>query len=143
MRKLGLASVALIAAAGASVATEKHPSLNCTLESQHLSTSGEATWIGLESGNSITLTLTDINLERLTARIAQSPASGEVRMVQGHGSLTFVETTKDGGVLTTTVRTGVSGAGDRPINAAHSRHVIMPDAEVLVTQYVGFCALEP
>jgi hypothetical protein len=113
--------------------------LTCSFESQHLASSEPGSWIGLEKGNSTTLTFTDIDLARLTARIAQSPGTGEIRVVKGTGTLTFLEIGPLGGVIATTVVMGGADPPTRSMNAAHSRHVVTADGEVTVAQYIGFC----
>jgi hypothetical protein len=118
-------------------------SLSCSFESQHLASSEPGSWIGLEKGNSTTLTFTGIDLNRLTARLAQNPAAGEIRVVKGAGTLTFLEVTAQGGVAATTVVTGAANPPVRSLNAAHSRHVVTADGEVTVAQYIGFCESGP
>ncbi len=60
-------------------------------------------------------------------------------MLSGEGSLTFVEPSPLGGVVTTTVLTGTPGDPGHRLNAPHSRHVVTSDHEMIVAQYVGFC----
>lgn len=136
-RRLILAGLGIGAAGPATAAVL--PPITCTFQSQHLTLSAPGTWLGFEKGNSIELTFTDIDVEKQTARVAQSPASGAIRVVKGDGSLSFLEVTALGGVIATTVLTGTLDFPDRTMNAAHSRHVITSDHEMIVAQYIGFC----
>src|SRR5687767_3041440 len=91
---------AIVASAALGLAGEARSqslsSLNCSFESQHLASSEPGSWVGLEKGNSTTLTFTDIDPDRMTARLAQDPAAGEIRVVKGAGTLTFLEVTVQG-----------------------------------------------
>jgi hypothetical protein len=113
--------------------------LSCSFESQHLAASEPGTWIGFEKGNSTTLTFTDIDPVRRTARVLQNATASEIRLIVGATMLTFVEVTPDGGVMATTVVTGPEGGGERTLNVVHSRHVPAASGEVTVAQYIGFC----
>jgi hypothetical protein len=135
-RTIGFAAFLLAATPGEA---QTLPALTCNLESQHLTISAPGSWLGFEKGNSITLTFTDIDLGRQTARVAQNPAAGEIRVVRGEATLTFVEVTREGGIVATTVITGDAIFPDHSLNAAHSRHVVAADHEMIVAQYIGFC----
>ena len=137
-----LAAAAVVAGPAAGHG-ETLTALTCTLESKHISMSVPGSWGGVEQGNSITLTYTNIDLEKQTARLAQSPGAGEIRVLRAPGAITFLETTAAGGVSATTVLTGTSDFPDRSLNAVHSRHVVTSDGELIVAQYVGFCDRDP
>jgi hypothetical protein len=68
-RAIGFAAFLLAATPGEA---QTLPALTCNLESQHLTISAPGSWLGFEKGNSITLTFTDIDLGRQTARVAQN-----------------------------------------------------------------------
>jgi hypothetical protein len=134
------AGIAVATAVGCGpAAAQAVTTLSCSFESQHLASSEPGTWVGFEKGNSTTLTFTDIDPVRRTARVTQNATASEIHLIVGATMLTFVELRPEGAVMITTVVTGPEGGGERTLNVVHSRHVPAANGEVTVAQYIGFC----